>query len=346
MGRKESAECSATEDWFDDLLAGVSPSAATEKENDPLQPRRATSTSLFDNDYEWACAGLETLKSNQVPISVERDDSIKQINLSIPEDLDRRFAKLPPEIKSSETGLLSLTTDREAINREIKRCRAEEGAWPRLHLLWEQHPALRWMQDKLLSKFGRNQAACIHLRHLTIGEHIVLGNGIIPNRKGQPLIQRWYGVRFQDGKLQGVLELDAVIERTRFREDHANDDSIDYNFASIQSLFPGAVDQISEKLSEARSEFIENTRPVLDRELEKLREFLDKRTEQLEFDFAKSIDKGLSSTKEYRLQKKEQERREIEKKHDDYKKWIVDTMESEDAASILLLAVFGNFSQK
>jgi hypothetical protein len=52
------------------------------------------------------------------------------------------------------------------------------------------------MQDKLLSRFGRNQAACIHLRHLDPGERIVLGTGIIPNRKGHPLIQRWYGVRF------------------------------------------------------------------------------------------------------------------------------------------------------
>lgn len=39
----------------------------------------------------------------------------------------------------------------------------------------------------------------------------------------------------------------------------------------------------------------------------------------------------------------EREQREIRKKHDDYKAWITETMETEDAPSIRLFAVFGNF---
>jgi tRNA uridine 5-carbamoylmethylation protein Kti12 len=65
--------------------------------------------------------------------------------------------------------------------------------------------------------------------------------------------------------------------------------------------------------------------------------------EQLELEFVESISRGLASTHDYKRQKKEAEQRAIQKKHDDYKTWITETMETEDSPSIRLFAVFGNF---
>jgi len=340
---KTFAATAAEDDWFDLLLRGEAPaSAGKAAPEEPKPPLTATGASLYESDYHWALEGFETLRHNGVPIRVEGEARTKQIVISVPEDLGRRFKKLPSEILESDSGLVCLTTDRAAISREIVRCRAEEGLWPRLHLLWEQHPALRWMQDKLLARFGRNQAACIHLRHLAPGERIVLGTGIIPNRKGHPLIQRWYGVRFLGGKLDATLDLDAVLDLVRFREDHANP-AKPIAPASVEALFPAAVDSLTQRLSAARDEFRKRTEPELRRQLDKLRDFLDTRTTQLEMEFMESIDKGLSSTREYRRQQKEREQREIRRKHDDYKTWITETMETEDAPSIRLFAVFGNF---
>ena len=340
------SESSATDDWFDAFL-NAQPTVAAETVDDPEGPGKpdaatAATASLYESDYHWAREGFETLRSNGVPLTIDEEEISKVLEISVPEDLRRRLKKFPPEILESETGLLSLTTDRDAISRDIIRCRAEEGVWPRLHLLWEQHPALRWMQDKLLGRFGRNQAACIHLDHLDAGERIVLGTGIIPNRKGHPLIQRWYGVQFRDGSHHGTLDLEEVIERTRFTEDHPNPE-ISVDARSVEALFGDTVEVLTQKLSEARDEFRQRTEPELERQLEKLRAFLDTRTEQLELDFAQSIEKGLSTTKEYRREQKEREQREIRKKHDDYKDWITETMETEDAPSIRLFAVFGNF---
>jgi len=336
---------SASEDWFQAFLNAESPTSQTgtsDRKQESQPPTTISDPSLYDSDYDWAKEGFETLRSNNVPITVDEDDQGRQLDISVPDDLKRRLNKCPAEILSSETGLLSLTTDRKAINREIVRCRAEEGMWPRLHLLWEQHPAMRWMQDKLLSRFGRNQATCIHLRHLEPGERIILGTGIIPNRKGHPLIQRWYGVQFVDGKLKTTLDLEQLIARTRFTEDHPNpDDPID--FAAVESLFPETVECLTVHLSEARDDFRQRTEPELKRQLDKLKVFLDSRTSQLELEFAESIQKGLASTTDHRRRKKEQEEREIKKKHDDYKTWIEETMETEDAPSIRILAVFGNF---
>ena len=338
------AASSPEDDWFDALLRGSAPTAPPVSLTDSTTavPTTASSPSLYESDFHWALEGFETLRNNGIPIQVEGDTKARQIVITCPDDLRRRLRKLPSEILADDTGLISLTTDRDALGREIIRCRGEEGLWPRLHLLWEQHPALRWMQDKLLGRFGRNQAACIHLRHLDPGERIVLGTGIIPNRKGHPLIQRWYGVRFLGGKLQSTLDLDAVLARTRLSEDHPNP-AKPIDSAEVEALFSETVECLTVHLSEARDDFRRRTEPELKRQLEKLRAFIDTRTGQLEMEFMESIDKGLSSTREYRRQQKEREQREIKRRHDDYKTWIIETMETEDAPSIRLFVVFGNF---
>lgn len=337
------ADSSASDDWFNAFLNIQSPPAATgTEEDDSRPPATASSPSLYPSDYHWAREGFDTLRSNGIRLSMDEDEPKKELVISVPQDLSRRLKKFPAEIHQTETGLMTLTTDRDAITREIVRCRGEEGMWPALHLLWEQHPAMRWMQDKLLSKFGRNQASCVHLRHLSPGERIVLGTGIIPNRKGHPLIQGWHGVRFLDGQHQATLDLEELIELTRFREDHPNPEA-DIDYSSVEALFPEAVDHIAGKLSEARDRFRERTEPELQRQMEKLESFLQTRIQTLEFEFTESIDKGLASTKDYRRQQKEKEARAIHRKHDDYKAWIVDTMQTEDAPSIRLFAVFGNF---
>jgi len=340
---KTFAASSASDDWFNAFLNAL-PNPAPEQATTPAEPTTAKAPSLYKSDFHWAKEGFEALRSEKFPLQISADEASQQIDISQPDDLRRRLKKHPQEILANESGHLSLTTDRKALNREIIRCRSEEGLWPRLHLLWELHPALRWMQDKLLSKFGRNQATCIHLRHLAPGERIVLGTGIIPNRKGHPLIQRWYGIRFVGGTLSETLDLEQTIQLTRFAENHPNP-TPEIDFAAVEALFPEAVECLSIHLSEARDKFRSDTQPELQRQLDLLSAFLDTRTTQLEMDFSESIEKGLASTREHRLRKKEEERRVIQKKHDDYKSWILETMETEDRPSIRLFAVFGNFDQ-
>jgi len=338
------AETSASDDWFDRFMKGDAPAPAATTTAPVSQATADAPPSLFQSDYHWVKAGLSTIQSHNVKLQLEFEDAAEQLVFSVPEDLKRRLKRFPPEILNKETGQLCLSSDRDAVNREILRCREKKDLWPTVQLLWEQHPAIRWMQDKLLAKFGRNQAACIHLRHLDEGERIVLGTGIIPNRKGQPLIQRWYGVQFVDGKLQATLDLDEVVARTRFSEDHPNPEP-DIDTDSVAALLPEAVDCLAIHLSEARDAFRTDTQPELERQLAKLRRFLDTRSEQLEMDFAQSIEKGLSSTREYRIQKKEQEQREIQELYKEYKDWITESMETEDSPSIRIFAIFGNFDQ-
>ena len=332
---------SAVDDWFNAFLnAQPPPTPVTPSPRD--QPTTHEALSLYRSDFHWVKEGMETLRAQGVPLQIQLNEPQSQIDISQPEELRRRLKKLPDEILSNPSGMISLTTDRAALNREINRCRSEEGLWPRLHLLWELHPAISWMQDKLLSRFGRNQAACLHLRHLQPGERIVLGTGVIPNRKGHPLIQRWYGVRFLHGKLAETLTLEQTLALTRLRENHPNP-ARNIDAAAVEKLFPETVECLMIHLSEARDQFRRDTKPELDRQLAKLRAFLDSRHQQLELEFMESIAKGLASTLDYKRQKKDADQRTIQRLHDEYKSWITETMETEDSPSIRLFAVFGNF---
>jgi len=332
---------SALDDWFTNLLGDASTQTVTEPEN--TEVITSSIPSFYSNDYAWAKEGFTALKQDKrIKLNLEEDEANKQLEISIPKDLRNRLDKLPPEIVSTDSKMLALTTDRDRINQDIIRCRAQEGLWPTLHLLWEQHPALVWMQNKLLSRFGRHQASCIHLSHLEQGERIVFGTGIIPNKRGRPVIQRWYGVRFLHGKLQETLNLEQTITRTRFNEDHPSPE-LQINLDSVKKLFPETVECLQVHLSEDRDEFRKRMRPELDRQLAKLTSFLESRTQQLELEFATELSTGLASTKEHKKRKKQEAQHDLQQKHDDYKTWITNTMETEDSPSIRLFAVFGNF---
>jgi len=328
---------SAKDAWFDNLIAGLSPVDAftsPEPESpDPKRPSRtATLPSLYQNDWQWAREGFQTLCSRDVPLDITEDKAAQQLAISVPKDLRRRFQKYPPQLLADPNGLIVLSADRAAVNRDIIACRAEQGRWPRLQLLWEQHPAIRWMQDKLLGKFGRNTASCVHLRHLDPGEHIVLGTGIIPNRRGQPVVQRWHGIQFINGKLNAVLSLDETLARIRLEEDHPNPQP-EVDTTAIQALFPAAVDALTAELSQARDAFNKRTEPELQSQLDKLKAFRDARTNSID---SKLTDPKQSTNRE-RIQA---EQRQVDRLYEDYKAWITDTMKTEDAPSIRLFAVF------
>ena len=56
-----------------------------------------------------------------------------------------------------------LSADRQMIQNEIKRSRKDENAWPRIHYLWPHNPVLEWINDKVVSGFGRHEAPVLTL---------------------------------------------------------------------------------------------------------------------------------------------------------------------------------------
>lgn len=71
---------------------------------------------------------------------------------------------------------------------QARQVKAGDDSWPKLHYLWPQHPVMDWLSDRVLSAFGRHCAPVIQCPQLADGEHAFMLMGLIPNRKGQPLL--------------------------------------------------------------------------------------------------------------------------------------------------------------
>jgi len=333
---------SAEDEWFADLLGDPIPNTDTSPES--VEPSTAQCPSFYTSDFAWAKEGFDTI-SRDIGFRVEFDEAAQQIDLSLPEGIQRMLKRLPPEIdpRNNDTAAMwSLCADKQAVNDEIVQCRSEENRWPRKHLLWEQHPALIWMQDRLINSFGLHQASCVHLPHLAPGERIVVGSGVIPNRKGQPVVERWLGMQYINGEFKQPFTIEELIAHTQFTKDFPNSANHTIDAAALKELFADAVDNMTLLISEARDTFNAENEPELKAQLAKIATFLEGRTQQVEMDLGKK--EGISGAQlTIRQQKKEQQLRMAQQDHDEYKQWIEDSMTTEDTPSIRIFAVFGNF---
>ena len=146
--------------------------------------------------------GLESLRP-KLDVQAEADPSRQMISLTINEDLRRVFRFLPREVVP-EDGRLHLTADRMLVKKAIKDNRAQEQTWPDVHLLWDLHPVVEWLNFKLMVSFRRHEAPVVTLPVLERGELLYLIQGEIPNRKAQPVVHEWCAVRFLGGTLAGT----------------------------------------------------------------------------------------------------------------------------------------------
>ena len=86
-------------------------------------------------------------------------------------------------------------------------------------MLWEHHPIVNWVNDKVVAAFGRHEAPVLTLSGcLKAQEVIFIVSGLIPNLKSHPLIHRWFGVRFRGAKFTDTLELTEVLKLTALQQ--------------------------------------------------------------------------------------------------------------------------------
>jgi superfamily II DNA or RNA helicase len=294
---------------------------------------KASMPSLFPNDYQFFKEAIDYIRRDN-HLQVEFDAEKQFVTLTAPRELQHRLQFLPREIVP-EDGRFALTSDRDLIKKEIIRCRKEEQAWPEVTLLWEQHPVLSWVTDKLVAAFGRHEAPVLSLSGcLKPGESVFLVSGLIPNLKSHPLIHRWFGIRFRDGKFADTLEFVDVLKLTGLNQTRHPNTNNPIDLVAFKELLPAVVTKARECMSQCRTEYIQRITPQLNEHFERLNELRSKRFDQLELRFAGEVQ--LTSRQ---LNKKERERREIEKIFAEWQTWVEETMKTEDNPYIRIVAV-------
>jgi hypothetical protein len=322
---KEAAE--------DDLLAvlfGDSPVPA----GNAARGRCHSLPRLFSDDLIYVREGLRALHP-AVDLQDNFEPERQLVTLTLNDDLRRVFRALPAE-SLPEDGRLHFTTDRERVKKAIKDSRAEENKWPNMHLLWDLHPFMEWLNFKLMVAFSRREAPAVRLTEtLTEGESLFFMQGEIPNQKGQPVVHEWFAVRFERQRNCGVLTLDEFLKRTQLHTRvYPNPGEFEIPIA-ISSLLPQAVAEGRRYMSARRQEFQKGLQARLEEENASLAGLMEKQLSFLDFEFPE--DQALVGI---RRNKKQERRRRIEGDFSRHRRWVEDTLTTEDSPFLRVAALF------
>ena len=290
--------------------------------------------SLYASDYEYACAAFDYVRAHQ-NLQVEFDNGRRIINMTVPDELrQHRFKFLPSEIQSPDN-VLSLCADRNAVMREIERSRKQEEAWPRLHLLWEQHPVLEWLNDKILAAFGRNQAPVITVNSSTDDTYYLV-TGLVPNRKGQPVLHEWFAVRFQGESFADCLPFRDIIDRLQTRLPNR---LTEFDESALSAKLPQVVKQARLWMTQSWKHYEAELDPTLQQRLRALQRLQQNRhrflREQFDFDRMTPLQQS----------RYEREKRQIDKLFQEHQQWVQDTLSIENQPYIRIVAVIQETQQ-
>jgi superfamily II DNA or RNA helicase len=288
-------------------------------------------SSLFGSDIDYMREGLRHIDPRN-DLQLDYDPESQMLSITVDNDLRRAFRLLPPDVVP-ENDRIHLTADRALVKKAIKDCRGSvDGEWPKIHLLWDLHPVVDWLNFKLLVSFGRHQAPIVPIPNvLSPGELFYLMESEIPNRKGQPVIHEWCAVRFQDKRAVETLTLGEFLERTQFHRRQYPNTGLQPNQIPLDQLREDAVLEARRWMSNRRTEFENRMRPAVNDQLRKLSELRAKQVGFVESTFA---DRKRDE------QKRDEKLRAIDKVFLDYQDWIRDTMTTQDQPYIRIAAVF------
>ncbi len=302
--------------------------------NGAAADRKRRMTSLYPDDLAFVRQAVDYIRERH-PLDTDYDPERREIGITLSPDMERMFKVLPPEVIPDDRHL-HLTTDRGRVKAAIRNTRAEDRKWPDIHLLWELHPVVEWLNLKLLVAFGRHQAPVITLRgRLTPGEAVFLIQGQIPNLKAHPAVHSWFALRFQNRRMAGFMLLDDFLARTAFATQSFPNSGSDVDAQALRSLLPRVVEESRGWMSHCRREFEAAVNPRLNEQLTNLERLRKRQVGQLELEFPEG-----ETMKGARIEKKQQRHRAIDKLFDDYLRWVEDTMTTEDSPYIRIAAVF------
>lgn len=298
-----------------------------------LSPRVEVGTlpTLFGSTYEYAIAGLQSLDPR--PPNLNINEAERFIELHMPTELEKRYQRLPKEIKPGDKSLLHLTDRPQAVMDAMEAARREDAKWPEQQYLWDLHPFVEWLTDRCLFRFGRHQAPVIQLSKLAAKEAVFVLFGSFPNRRGAPVLSRWVAAVFAKGKFQAIEPFEDLLSRTQLgQEPMPNPGEL-----AVEKLLPlraEAVAQARSYLLKERAGFDEGLSVQLEEQRSRLNTLKKDHLQQLKIRFDE--DSRADAVKQ---QRKQGELSHIEKIFKDYRDWVEMSMTTEPDPFIKLVTV-------
>ena len=193
---------------------------------------------LIADDWTFVLDALhEVIGDPRKELDMQVEPDRRFVALNPPKELQARLRMLPDEVvrDASLMSRLKLTTDREFAEQALKQARERKGSgslWPDVGFIGAHHPLLEWLVDKLLVKFGRNEAPIIGCG-VTRPTFCVLST--YTNKRGQPTIVEWLAIEAPGSAGQRIRPLFEVLASAGVRPAMANP-CVGHDAAAVREL--------------------------------------------------------------------------------------------------------------
>ena len=291
--------------------------------------------SLFPDELAYCEAGLERLRARNgdAALHFEAHRGSATLTLDAPEDLRHRFASFPREV-APQDGRFTLTADRRRMAEAITESRREETAWPAVHYLWRLNPVVGWLGDRMLAAFGRREAPVLAgIPGLAPDEAVFVASGLVPNRKGHPLVYEWIAVAYRNGRFEALSPFADLLDRTGLHRDEIPNRDLPVDEDRLRACLPDAVERARRWFTDRRNAFEDHINPRLTEELDALEELKKRRHARIEAMLTES-----RQPEKLKANLAAQQRKQIADIFDEYLDWVQDTMTTEDHPWIKVLA--------
>lgn len=341
-GEPPSADPSADED-FDFFALCQAAGANPEPQADPIRelPR------LFGTDLEFVRAALEHLDPEAKELRPDYHPQRPSLYLPTPEGMRGRIEFLPPEAlpqktkRAHEGETWYLSEDRQEILDAIAEARkkGEDGhaAWPRAQLLWEHHPLVQWLTDRVLQNFERHEAPVLGTPGLAEGTTWTLFQGQISNARGLPVLVEWFAVpNHPEAPIQNLAQVFAAVD---LGAGSANRGLPEARINEAQLELKQVVERARGYLSEKRTLRGREKREELAHYEQKFKDWAERAKERAR---KKQNPQGLRRDQipRDRLEKLEQRIHSIEQREASQTEWLKKSFRTEDNPYLVVAAVF------
>jgi hypothetical protein len=219
--------------------------------------------------------------------------------------------------------------------KQARQAKAEDETWPQLHYLWPQHPIVDWLVDRVMTQFGRHGAPVIQSHSLQPGEQAFVMLGLVPNRKGQPLLVDWQVACRLPGQPFTLEPYDAFIQRAGLQAGRLPNPGGNSPLQDLQAALPEAVARMRQHMMQRQSAFAAEMQQRLQGTLADLQRLQNEQMRQLEL----RLEKQLEQIRRGQFERRSQGIRQV---FEEYRLWVEDTLSTEPEPYLqVLAAVYG-----
>jgi superfamily II DNA or RNA helicase len=293
--------------------------------------------SLFKSEYHFVIAALIQLAPTRDWLQWTTNEAEQGLAITAPPDLQERLQQLPREVRSSDHRY-ELCADPARLKQAIeqaRQARADDETWPQLHYLWPQHPIVDWLVDRVITLFGRHRAPVVQSPSLQPDERAFVMMGLVPNRKGQPLLVDWQVASRQPGQPFVLEAYDAFVQRAGLQANRLPNPGVNAPLQDLQAVLPEAVACMRQHMVQRQAAFAGEMQQRLQGTLADLERLQTGQVQHLEWRLEKQLEQVRRSQFERRSMV-------IRRVFDEYRQWVEDTLSTEPEPYLqVLAAVYG-----